>query len=285
MGLFDFLRKNGADDEKQKKGNDLQVSSMKNSSVANQQKKTATIDGAINQATEKYAVLESKLLSTSLSCPHCKTELEKMPGKTKTCSYCQNQILVRTSHVTHNKAILPNENVAKIEKLWAEYRYSIRWMKKLNQHYDVSSHVFSKKITELSAKFGSDPNHPDVIWGIFNDLAIKMMSKDTVDYGKISGLYFDQALFLYEGNTPFFGALQESNIMMLMRFQKQGIKKVEIPSCEDSCEHCRKQGGRILTVNQALKEMPIPRKGCTHELEKGKPGWCRCAYQPVRTSM
>lgn len=281
MGLFDFLKKKGPDSRKPEESKDLQASSMKNNNATDQKKEKMSIDDAINRVIERYAELESKLVSTSPNCPYCKSELEKMPGRTKNCPHCQNQILVRTSPVTHDKVLLQNENVANIEKLWSEYRYSIKWMKKLNKQYDVSSPVFSKKTTELSTKFGSDPNQPDVIWGIFNDLAIKKMGKKPVNYGELSGLYFDEALFLYETDKPFFKALQESNRMMLISFQQQGIHKVEIPACDDSCEHCRKHGGRILTVNQALRDMPIPRKDCTHELEKGKPGWCRCVFSPV----
>lgn len=284
MGLFDFLKKNGPDSRKIEESKDLQASSMEKHNTTDKKKENTSIDDAINQVKEKYASLESKIVSTSPNCPYCKSELEKMPGKTKNCPHCQNQILVRTSPITHNKVILANENVAKIEKLWSEYRYSIKWIKKLNQRYGVRSSVFSKKTTELSRKFGSEPNYPDVIWGVFNDLAIKMMKKTPVDYEQLSGLYFSQALFLYEDNKPFFKVLQESNKMFLIRYQQMGVNKVEIPSYNDSCEHCRKNGGRVLTIKQALKEMPIPKEGCTHELEKGKPGWCRCMYQPVLNS-
>lgn len=273
MGLFDFLKKKDTNNSTQKESNNFHVSF-----ADDHHKENTSTDDSINQVKEKYALLESKLVSTSPKCPHCKSELEKKPGRTRNCPHCQNEILVRTSPVTHDKVLLQNENVASIEKLWSEYRYSIKWMKKLSQQYDVSSPIFNKKTAELSTKFGSDPNQPDVIWGIFNDLAIKKMSKKPVNYGELSRLYFDEALFLYETDKPFFKVLQESNRMALMDYQQRGIHKVEIPSCDDSCEHCRKHGGRILTVNRALRDMPIPRKDCTHELEKGKPGWCRCSY-------
>ncbi len=278
MGLFDFLKKKDTNNITQKESNDFHISLLKKDIADDHQKEKTSVEDSINQVKEKYASLESIFVSTSPNCPHCKIELEKMPGRTKTCPHCQNQIIVRTSSVTHDKVLLQNENVANIEKLWTEYRYSIKWMKKLNQQYDVRSSVFSKKTTELTTKFGSDPNQLDVIWRIFKDLAIKKIGKKPVNYGELSRLYFDEALFLYETDKPFFKALQESNRMTLMNYQQRGVHKVEIPACDDSCEHCRKHGCRTLNVNRALRDMPIPRKDCTHELIKGKPGWCRCSY-------
>jgi hypothetical protein len=37
----------------------------------------------------------------------------------------------------------------------------------------------------------------------------------------------------------------------------------------------------MLTIDEALREKPIPYQNCSHEIEKGKPGWCLCHYQPV----
>ena len=38
--------------------------------------------------------------------------------------------------------------------------------------------------------------------------------------------------------------------------------------------------GKVLVIDDALKEMPIPVKDCTYWIEKrkGKHGWCRCRY-------
>ena len=49
----------------------------------------------------------------------------------------------------------------------------------------------------------------------------------------------------------------------------------------NSCEGCQKLNGRMLTIDEALREKPIPYQNCSHEIEKGKPGWCLCHYQPV----
>ncbi len=275
MGLFDFLKKKDTAEKKV-----VQKSQEKETPgiFFRETNPNISIDEEIKHVTEKYAALESKIVIRSPTCPYCSAELEKIPDRKRKCPYCGNTIFVRTSAIAHDKILLTDKTVEKSDDLWWKYRYSLRWMKTLSQRYDVSSSAFSKKRTELAKKFGSEPNQPDVIWGIFNDLAIEMMKASPVDYGGLSGLYFSQAMFLYEDDKPFFEMLQQSNRMMLMRYQQQGVSKVKIPICSESCEECRKYGGRTLSVNQALKEMPIPRKDCTHELEKGKPGWCRCTY-------
>lgn len=263
MGLFGFLKKKPHVDS---------------TNTTNPAKTNSSLEKEIKNVADRYIVLESEYTIQSPACPYCNTSLEKMPSKNKNCPLCGGLILVRTSPFAHNKLLLTEKNNEHVESIWKEYRYSVRWIKRLNKNHGVEASAFNKKRIELSAKFGSEPNQPDIIWGIFNDLSIKLARQTPPEYGKLSGIYFDQALFLYEGNKPFFNALQESNRMILMRYQQQGITKVEIPSCDDSCGHCCKQGGKTLTVRQALKEMPIPRKDCTHELEKGKPGWCRCSY-------
>lgn len=262
MGLFDFLKKK----------------TPVTPAPPAPSKTNSSLEKEIQHTADNYIILESKYILSSATCPYCNAVLDKKPGQKKNCPHCGQLIIVRTSPLSHNKVLFTEKNNELVERIWKEYRYSVRWMKRLNANHGIGASVFSKKRTELSQKLGSEPDQPDIIWGVFNDLSLKLASKTPPNYSKLSSLYFDQALFLYEGAKPFFNALQESNRMTLMQYQQQGITKVEIPSCNDSCGHCRKQGGKTLTVKQALIVMPIPRKGCTHELEAGKPGWCRCSY-------
>lgn len=273
MGLFDFLRKKQAP-----QAADVKTSAMNTIDTINQLKKKASIDREISRIKKKYALLESKIATKSPTCPLCKIKLEKMPSKKRSCPHCESIMIVRTSPITQNRFLLSEQSVEQIEKLWKEYKFSLRWVKSLSRSYNISSPAFSKKRTELSKKFGSEPNQPDVIWGVFKDVAVNLMNTIPIDYEVLSVLYFSQAMFLYENNKPFFETLQESNKMCLMRFQQHGIRKVQILGGGESCKGCGNNNGKTLTINQALKEMPIPWKDCTHELEKGKPRWCRCTY-------
>ena len=68
----------------------------------------------------------------------------------------------------------------------------------------------------------------------------------------------------------------------LRRYQKSGVKQVKISAVGDSCPACRAQNGKVYSMEDALKEMPIPCKNCTFDLheEHASIGWCRCVYIP-----
>lgn len=71
-------------------------------------------------------------------------------------------------------------------------------------------------------------------------------------------------------------------VKKLLGYHATGFcSKVQILTSDNSCPECKKLEGKILTIEQALSQMPIPCNNCTFELEDGKPGWCRCTYIPI----
>ncbi len=53
------------------------------------------------------------------------------------------------------------------------------------------------------------------------------------------------------------------------------VKKVKILGSADSCPECMKNIGKILTLDEAKKNGPLPVASCTHKYG------CRCDYIPV----
>lgn len=113
------------------------------------------------------------------------------------------------------------------------------------------------------------------------------LNKDVVELSKsrdwdaVSYKYFQMALQLQEEGKDFFHVLQESTRFKLRYFKKDGITRVSISdSGEASCPACRNQRGKIYSIEDALKEMPIPCKDCTFDLHgiHASVGWCRCVY-------
>jgi Fe-S cluster biogenesis protein NfuA len=103
---------------------------------------------------------------------------------------------------------------------------------------------------------------------------------EKTDYFELKTINFKLALLQYKLGNEFISHLQHSAKMELMDFKQKGYKKVKISSA-GSCDTCKKLKGQVFTIEEALKEKPVPCIGCTHEMEKGKPGWCMCSYQPV----
>lgn len=78
-----------------------------------------------------------------------------------------------------------------------------------------------------------------------------------------------------------FARCQEELRAELMRLkQAPWVLGVKISTCSNACPTCQKLRGKVFTVDEALKKMPIPNKDCTFE-HNGKRGFCRCLYTAV----
>ena len=75
-----------------------------------------------------------------------------------------------------------------------------------------------------------------------------------------------------EGRNPK-QILAKAHEQNLLEYKSQGIKKIQIDNVNDDeiCEACRKLAGKVYSIDQALKELPVP-NNC--ECETG----CRCWY-------
>ena len=69
------------------------------------------------------------------------------------------------------------------------------------------------------------------------------------------------AHFLRVEGRSFFHVLREIQKCDLMVYKQVGFKKVRILTTkEDSCKACSKLEGKVLTIEEALKTMPLPVK-------------------------
>jgi hypothetical protein len=153
-----------------------------------------------------------------------------------------------------------------MEKKWLNILYS----------YGINEKDISNTSQQLFKKFGKEPNDNDIIWSLFNQVVLK-----TRDYQTLKMIYYEMALFLNEEGKDFFHVLQQSKRMELIVYKQRGVKKVEILAASNSCEHCQKLNGKILTINEALEEMFIPCEECTHIISVAHRGFCRCCYVPI----
>ena len=227
-----------------------------------------------------YEIKEREIVVTSPVCPYCMKALEKMPARKRKCPHCQKDIAVRTSPMSGERVLLKEDQVEQIETIWTEYRYSNKWIKKLNSEYGITTKQLLNKKEELRKRFTSDPDLPDVIWSAFIDQVERIAKHSPVDYHSLKMLFFNQAMFLYEAKMPFFDVLQQASKMELLHYQQEGVKKVEILAAGNSCGVCKKINGKKFTVKKALQDMPIPHRQCNFELDGETKGWCRCCYIP-----
>ncbi len=157
-----------------------------------------------------------------------------------------------------------------------------RKFKKMLEDSDsgLTEEKYLKAKEDLTQRFGFTPSEGDIIWRLSNQLILEAMG----DWDRLKGIYFGQALFLHQSGRDCFKLLQEVAKCELREEQKSDVvEKVEVSTAgNESCPNCQKLEGKIFTIEETLKEMPIPVKDCSHKINPEAPtGWCRCCYVAV----
>lgn len=139
--------------------------------------------------------------------------------------------------------------------------------------FGVTKEDFFKRKEELSNKSKVIDNDNDTFWSLCNELLIK----SAYDYNKLRTIYYSMAIFLNQEGKDNFKLLQESARATLNQFSLSDLQiNVEINGCSDSCDDCKKLNGKIISMDEAYSELPIPCKACSHSI-----GFCRCFYIAV----
>ena len=121
----------------------------------------------------------------------------------------------------------------------------------------------------------------DEKWQRLNKKLIDLMKSS--DFFGMGTVYYEMADFLVgEGKDP--KQTKDLGYTMKLKFQKGElerikttgiIKKVDILADSSSCERCLELDGKVFSIDDALKENPLPVERCTHKYG------CRCTYLPV----
>jgi predicted RNA-binding Zn-ribbon protein involved in translation (DUF1610 family) len=215
-------------------------------------------------------------------CPYCGYDLPKFPARKLKCPSCKKYILVRTRPSDRVRILIREDQVDEIEKQWQEHHADKDFKDRLSNFPGYTERKYSQAKENLTKKFGFAPKEGDVLWGLSMSLLVEAMKSN--DWQAMASIYFHQGLFLhYEGKDSYQVLYQKAKCDLMNYSKNEFVTKVQILGCgEQSCAACREVSNRILTIKEALREMPIPVKDCSHALEsRAKYGWCRCSYLPV----
>ena len=188
----------------------------------------------------KKAIFSSDAISDAI-CPYCKNKLDQRPQRKKKCPSCNNFIFVRDQR-------LVTEERAKI----------IDGLKLL----EIPESRFDE-LKEKKNNSGIEVNYIEIIKELFNK---NQKNKN----------YYAMAVFLNKNNEDFFYYLKKNAENVLNEIKSRGDDEVILMG--GSCPSCQKLKGKVLKVDDALREMPIPNKNCTHILHDKTKGFCRCLY-------
>lgn len=191
-----------------------------------------------------------------MNCPYCNSSLEMSSSDTLKCSYCDKYVYPRTLPLSKDSILLKERSAHLFDSLDA---------------FGITE-VAYPKIEKIAH---SDCPFSEGVWELLNHTkedAIKHKYWFTA-----FNIAWQQSWFNFRTGKEFLSLRQEAERQYLQYFKESGISKVKIILVGDNhvCPECASLNGKVLTVDEALKEMPIPNKKTGHKC------WCHCNYVRV----
>ncbi|MDP2643566.1 MAG: hypothetical protein Q8P24_01360 [Desulfobacterales bacterium] len=144
--------------------------------------------------------------------------------------------------------------------------------------YGYTGDDFIHRWEDLSRQAGQNVMPLDILWGILNELQHNLAKKG--DLFELSNFSYHMAIILNKEGKNSYHCLRSAAMMRLEYYKKsKEITNVQILTGKDkSCENCRKLEGMILSINDAMIDMPIPCEDCCSHLFDKAHTFCRCHY-------
>ena len=179
------------------------------------------------------------------ACPYCGVIQDPPPIRRRKCRDCGERIHPWTDAETQTKYLLTAKQHAQREQ----------------EAWDADWQALSKQVIAASRE------------------------------GDLHGVHFGQfrqALMLFDAGRDHQRVAAESRRSEILYYQRSepyrrmGVTHVGIATGEEAaCDECRPLHGRVLAIDDALAQMPIPVRTCRTRAENNPHGgWCRCHYDP-----
>lgn len=238
--------------------------------------------GSTRKKPERKDVKEVRIKPDECKCPYCLVSIKPAPKRKKMCSNCEELIYPRKHYKTKQYIYLKEIDLKKYEKEKNDYYKAKALLRsivgQLGLNKSKVDNLIENREKELTKKFGKKASYGDAVWSYANELVAKKGSGNYADT-----LQFSMALYLQQIGKKSDHIRTNIHLNDLKRYKKSNVvKRVEIITAKElSCDNCRKLEGTKITVEDAIKNSPLPCKDCTHNAEEGGEGWCRCVYTPL----
>lgn len=205
------------------------------------------------------------------ACPYCGITLARTPQRKTKCPACHQPIFVKQTPDNRNKRLMTKAQAADAEARW-EAHYQDKRITEFCRLWDVDETALRAGIKETGGNTDS-VMEAELRFILYSD---PELNRRIMAAG---------ALAIAEGRRggDFMSMLREHARLTLMRLPRDVIKRVEIIA--GRCVGGQQLAGRVLTIEQALEEMPIPHPQCDATSRDGRAGYCTCHYAPVIESL
>ena len=216
------------------------------------------LDSKKAESENKKPIPEPEL---KLECPTCKEVLEKFSYQRSKCPKCRNWIYFKGGR------LVTKEERDKIQEEFYQKAKADELAK-----VGMTEEMIQKREQELVSKTGVKQNRYSVIMSLFNETLLKLKSLDEMEqrYIKLAGI-------LNRAGEGMFHILQCAQKTRLAIYRREGYKNVRIVTHEE-CEACSKLEGKVLSITEALKTMPLPIKECRAFPWNEEHSFCSCWY-------
>ena len=190
--------------------------------------------------------------------------LPRQPQRKLKCPSCRKEIYVRTKQTLYASALLSKEDALVVDNL------------EFLEKFGVRESDFIREEIELSKRMAEEVRSSDVIWSLFEQ---KLSKAKDPELSK--SLETQMMVFLNQEAREPFSILQRAAKLKLLKLKERGVRRVWIDNAKcDKCLECLRLAGKVYSIEEALKELPIPVKKCSRKLsEKSQSSYCRCDYQ------
>jgi len=202
-------------------------------------------------------------------CPYCKKTLTYIPVKDVNCPFCGNMIYVRQSKDK-------KQQTEYYDRLLSESKESAIFIKKIFDSikgYTFTEDDFNNRKNFMILKTGKVPKDTEVL----RSLIVELQAKGIVVYNQLALILNwegkDTYQYLYNVRRTELLNLKKSKIVQNVKIIS-GAKDMAI----ESCPQCKELQGKVFTIDDALKQMPLPVKNCTCKIYDKNRGICRCIY-------
>jgi len=206
-------------------------------------------------------------------CPYCQQELPKKPQRKSKCKFCKQFIYVKSTPTNREKRLMTEDQAKAADAEWSNYHQG-------RENVNILQAIGLTEADLQRAKKGvfSKKTDQQALWALLEKTAKKSPS---LQQKKMA--YYYMALISEKEGKEFHVYLTEAIRCELLRYKQSKIQDVKILTAGhgNACPTCEQQEGKVYSIKDALKQMPIPCKDCTTTLTGEKIGFCRCSYIAV----
>ena len=234
-----------------------------------QLKKTAdqlhvTVELTRPEYTPKPPRPKRKLVQPDPVCPYCGHKYEKFPSSKSKCPACGEQVIMRSREKI--KRLMTADQAAAYDQEKKE-RAHLNKMRNYISMARLDPDKLQIVREQMMDDSGKQVSAEDAVVRIIESSLREAKRKK--DYEAATWICFARTHFLRDNDREFFPSLQEWRRMQLMEKKQQadrdkyGWDLMVSTGCK--CSECKKVDGRVLSIEEALRDLPLPVKGCAND--------------------